>query len=66
METPRERIRRVIADGAIKKTALAQEAGVGSDVLVGVEDEGWNPRASTVESLAAALDRIAARIGSAA
>lgn len=64
METPRERIRRVIKDGAIKKTALAREAGVGLDVLTGVDDEaGWNPRASTVEQLIAALDRIAGRLG---
>lgn len=62
METPRERIRRVIKDGAIKKSALAQEAGLGPDVLIGVEQDDWNPRLTTVEALTAALDRIAARL----
>lgn len=62
METPRERIRRVVAEGAIKKSALAEEAGFRPDVLIGVDDPGWNPRASTVEALNAAIDRIAARL----
>lgn len=63
METPRERIRRVIKDGAIKKSALAREAGVGLDVLTGVEEQdSWNPRSSTVEQLIAALDRIVGRM----
>ncbi len=63
METPRERIRRVVADGAIKKSAIAEEAGFKPDVMIGVEDATrWNPRASTVEALNAAIDRIAARL----
>jgi predicted transcriptional regulator len=62
METPRERIRRVLADGAIKKSALAREAGFGLDVLTGVEDDSWNPRSATVEALVEALDRIAQRL----
>lgn len=62
METPRERIRRVVKDGAVKKQALTDEAGFGPDVLRGVEDEDWNPRASTVEALCAALDRISERL----
>lgn len=65
METPRERIRRVVMDGAIKKSALAREAGLGPDVLTGVEDDGWDPRASSVDSLNAAIDRIVERLSAA-
>lgn len=58
-----ERIRRAVADGSpLKKSKLAEEAGVSVDALAGVADETWNPRVATIEALIGALDRIAARL----
>lgn len=62
MQDALDRIRRVLADGVIKKSKLAEEAGVSVDALAGAEREGWNPQARTVEALVGALDRIAARL----
>jgi predicted transcriptional regulator len=57
-----ERVRRSVREGGLKKSALVKEAGLGSDVLIGIEREEWNPRAATLIALTDALDRIAARI----
>ena len=57
-----DRIRRAVADVVLKKSKLAEEAGVSVDALAGVADETWNPRVATVEALIGALDRIAARL----
>ena len=57
-----DRIRRAVADGVLKKSKLAEEAGVSIDALSGVESEDWNPRSDTVQKLIDALDRIAARL----
>ena len=57
-----DRIRRAVTDGGLKKSKLAEEAGLGPDALTGIEDEGWNPKASTVTALTDALDRIAAKL----
>jgi len=57
-----DRIRRAVTDGVLKKSRLAEEAGVSIDALAGVESEGWNPKAKTVDALIGALDRIAARL----
>jgi DNA-binding phage protein len=57
-----ERIRRVIADGTIKKGKLAEEAEVSPEALDNVLRDGGEPRASTVTRLTDALDRIAARL----
>ena len=56
------RSRRAVADGAIKKTKLAEEAGISAEALAYVLREGTNPRANTVQRLVDALDRIAARL----
>lgn len=57
-----DRIRRAVGDDALKNAALAREAGIRPEALVGIDDPDWNPRAKTVEALIAALDRIAARL----
>jgi predicted transcriptional regulator len=57
-----DRIRRAVSDGVLKKSKLAEEAGVSIDVLQGVDREDWDPKASTVEALTGALDRISARL----
>lgn len=57
-----DRIRRAVTDGGLKKSKLAEEAGLRIDALTGIEKEDWNPRAATVEALTGALDRIAARL----
>lgn len=57
-----DRIRRAVNDGVLKKSKLAEEAGVSIDALAGVDDDGWNPKAQTVEALIGALDRISARL----
>lgn len=62
MQSALSRIRRAVADGALKKSKLAKEAGVSLDALAGVDRDDWNPRAQTVEALTAALDRIVARL----
>ncbi|MFL6864067.1 MAG: hypothetical protein ACJ8DZ_13820 [Allosphingosinicella sp.] len=57
-----DRIRRAVADGVLKKSRLAEEAGISIDALAGVERDDWNPTVRTVEALTGALDRIAARL----
>lgn len=57
-----DRIRRAVTEGGLKKSKLAEEAGLSTDALTGIEDEGWNPKAKTVEALTDALDRIAAKL----
>lgn len=57
-----DRIRRAVNDSALKKSALAKEAGVSIDVLQGVDREDWDPKASTVDALIGALDRISRRL----
>lgn len=57
-----DRIRRAVNDDALKKSALAKEAGLRPEALVGIEKPEWNPRKNTVEALVSALDRIVARL----
>ena len=57
-----DRIRRAVTTNGLKKSTLADEAGLSPDALVGVESEDWNPKAKTVEALTDALDRIAQRL----
>lgn len=64
MQAALDRIRRAVADGTLKKSKLAEEAGVSVDVLAGVDREDWNPQTSSVTALLGALDRIAARLAS--
>lgn len=64
MQEALDRIRRAVADGTLKKSKLAEEAGVSVDSLAGVDRVDWNPQASTVTALIGALDRIAARLAS--
>lgn len=57
-----DRIRRAVTEGGLKKSKLAEEAGLSTDALTGIESEDWNPKARTVEALTGALDRIAAKL----
>lgn len=62
MQETLDRIRRAVSDGALKKSRLAEEAGVSPDVLTDCLRDDWNPQLSTVTALIGALDRIAARL----
>jgi transcriptional regulator with XRE-family HTH domain len=46
-----ERIRLVIRDKAITKSALAERAGLHPNTLQGVERDDWNPTASTLKAI---------------
>lgn len=62
MQEHLDRIRRAVATDALKKSALAREAGLTVDTLKDVDRGDWNPQSSTVEKLIGALDRIAAKL----
>lgn len=57
-----DRIRRALNEGGLKKSKLAEEAGVNPDTLTDVDKPDWYPRPRTVEKLVTALDRIAQRL----
>jgi DNA-binding XRE family transcriptional regulator len=45
------RIQNAIAKKQISKVALSQASGVPRTTLIGIEDENWDPRVSTVSRL---------------
>lgn len=51
------RIRAVVLEGRMSKRELARRAGVVSGALTGMEDDDWNPTASTLKKLLEAIRR---------
>lgn len=51
-------VQRVIKNGRVTKTKLAEEAGVPLTTLIGMEREDWNPRRSTLAALTEAVYRL--------
>jgi DNA-binding XRE family transcriptional regulator len=57
----RESIRTAVTKGGIRKTEIAEEAGLHVNSLTGIEKDDWNPRLTTVESICKAISTIKAR-----
>lgn len=55
------KIRAAVADGGIRKTELADEAGVNRKALDDVHSDEWNPQLKTLLALGDAVDRIMTR-----
>lgn len=60
VEEARTRILTLLAQPGMNKVLLADKAGVHRNTLKSVDDEGWNPKARTLESIMRAVEKLEA------
>jgi DNA-binding XRE family transcriptional regulator len=58
LDKDRTRIAALLGRPHMTKAILASNASVHRNTLNGVEEEGWNPRAKTLDRIMAAVERL--------
>lgn len=58
LDQARSRILSLLDRPGMNKVLLADRAGVHRNTLNGIEQANWNPTASTLEAILAAVDRL--------